>query len=85
MVEEIRTPGDVKVKVTCEVGQTKVNGVCVTKIKRAKVLVKPLCNDNVTVSVRVRAKQPGKTATVWGHEWRVKNRPFTACKKNANG
>ena len=85
----VKTPGKVRVKVTCNVDQVPVKGVCKTKVtktgKRTVVLLKPTCNDRVTADVRVRAKVSGKTATVVGKSVKVAKKPFTACKANANG
>lgn len=85
----VKTPGEVTVKVICNVDQVPVKGVCQTKVKqkgnRTTVYLKPTCNDKVTADIRVRAKEAGKTATVVGKSVKVAKRPFTTCKANANG
>ncbi len=85
MVERIKTPGKSTVEVKCRVGDATVKRICQSRIRSGGVQVKPQCNTNVSVTVRVTAKQAGKSRSVWKETVTVKKRPAVTCRANGKG
>ena len=94
VVKRITSNGATRVRAHCSVRGHRVNRVCDLVIDtiaqrrsdgRTRVLVTPLCNDHVTVTVSVVAKKPGATRKSWTRTWKVAKKPATSCRASGNG
>ncbi len=86
LIQKVTSPGTVRVRTTCRVHGAVANRHCDVRVTRShKVYVTPLCNEDVSVTVRIDAKVRGKENTQWQRTWRVDRTPHTACTAPGTG
>ena len=86
VVRKVRSDGRTRIVAHCLVNGHPVKRACQIRIRQraGQVTVKPRCNDNVIVTVRVIARKGGER-DIWRRQWRVDRRPKVTCTANANG